>query len=133
MTFKFGERSLQRLATCHPDIRRVMLRAIASSPIDFTVLEGVRSEEQQRRNVRSGASKTMKSRHLPHRGDGLSRAVDIAPLVDGKVSFAWPLYDRLSPIVKQAALDEGVKLEWGGDWKSFRDGPHWQLPWKEYP
>ena len=24
-------------------------------------------------------------------------------------------------------------IEWGGDWRRFADGPHWQLPWGQYP
>jgi peptidoglycan L-alanyl-D-glutamate endopeptidase CwlK len=59
--------------------------------------------------------------------------VDIAPLVAGKVRWDWPLYHRLAAAVKQAAAAEGVPIEWGGDWKRFRDGPHWQLPRREYP
>jgi peptidoglycan L-alanyl-D-glutamate endopeptidase CwlK len=59
--------------------------------------------------------------------------VDIAPFVGGTIRWDWPLYDRLAVGVKQAAFEEGVPLEWGGDWKSFKDGPHWQLPWAQYP
>jgi len=87
----------------------------------------MRTLARQKKLVASGASKTMNSRHLT------GHAVDIAPLVGGKVSWEWPLYHRLAPIVKQAALDEGVRIEWGGDWRSFKDGPHWQLPWRDYP
>ena len=127
MAYAFGSRSLKRLEGIHPDLRRVMDRAIAATDLDFTVLEGMRTLAQQRKLVASGASKTMNSRHLT------GHAVDIAPLVGGKVSWDWPLYHRLAPIVKQAALDEGVRIEWGGDWRSFKDGPHWQLPWRDYP
>lgn len=130
---RFSQRSLDRLNTCHPDIRRVMLRAIAESGIDFTVLEGVRSLAVQRLYYVKGATKTMKSRHLAHKSDGLSRAVDVAPWVKGAVSWHWPLYNRLAIVIKEAAEAEGVPLEWGGDWRTFKDGPHWQLPWKEYP
>ena len=35
--------------------------------------------------------------------------------------------------MKAAAKKEGVLLEWGGDWKTFKDGPHFQLPWVQYP
>ena len=59
--------------------------------------------------------------------------MDIAPLIDGKVSWHWPHYYTLAEAVKQAAKDVGVAVEWGGDWKSFKDGPHWQLPWAKYP
>ena len=40
---------------------------------------------------------------------------------------------KLAPIIKQAAKDVGVPIEWGGDWRTFKDGPHWQLPWEQYP
>lgn len=127
MPYAFGSRSLQRLEGIHPDLRRVMDRAIATTDLDFTVLEGLRSLERQKKLVASGASKTLKSRHLT------GHAVDIAPLIEGKVSWDWPLYHKLAKIVKAAAAHEGVKIEWGGDWRSFKDGPHWQLPWRDYP
>jgi peptidoglycan LD-endopeptidase CwlK len=132
MSIILSVRSLERLAGAHPDLRKVIERAAAISDIDFTVLEVLRTPARQRQLVASGASKTMNSRHLPG-SDGKSRAVDIAPMIGGKVSWDWPLYHRLAPIIKQAANDVGVPIEWGGDWKSFRDGPHWQLPWKAYP
>ena len=127
MPYAFGSRSLQRLEGIHPDLRRVMDRAIATTDIDFTVLEGLRSLDRQKKLVASGASKTMRSRHLT------GHAVDIAPLIEGKVSWDWPLYHKLALVVKAAAAHEGVRIEWGGDWRSFKDGPHWQLPWRDYP
>ncbi len=135
MAIRLGTRSQARLSTCHPDLRRVIERAAELAPpdLDFTVLEGVRTYAQQQHYVRIGASKTLKSRHLAHPIDALSRAVDIAPYVNGQVSWAWPLYYRLQRIVKLAARQLGVPIEWGGDWIRFKDGPHWQLPWKDYP
>ena len=127
MPYAFGSRSLQRLQGVHPDLVKVMNRAIATTTLDFTVLEGLRSLDRQKKLVASGASKTMRSRHLT------GHAVDIAPLIEGKVSWDWPLYHKLALIVKAAAAHEGVKIEWGGDWRSFKDGPHWQLPWRDYP
>ena len=127
MPYSFGSRSLGRLEGIHPDLRKVMDRAIATTDIDFTVLEGMRTMSRQRKLVASGASRTLRSRHLT------GHAVDIAPLVDGKVSWDWPIYHRLAPTIKRAAQDVGVKIEWGGDWRSFKDGPHWQLPWRDYP
>lgn len=132
MSITLGERSLARLNDAHSDLRAVIKRAAAISDIDFTVLEVLRSIERQRQLVAKGASKTMNSRHLPG-PDGKSRAADIAPLDDGEVSWAWPLYHRLAPIIKQAARDVGVPIEWGGDWRTFKDGPHWQLPHRQYP
>lgn len=120
--FQLGAASLQRLAGVHPDLIRVMKRAIEITPIDFTVLEGLRSRERQRQLVAKGASKTMNSRHIT------GHAVDIAPLVNGKVSWDWQYYHPLAAAVKQAAREVGVIVEWGGDWAKFKDGPHWQLP-----
>ena len=127
MPYAFGSRSLQRLQGVHPDLVRVMNRAIATTTLDFTVLEGLRTLDRQKKLVASGASKTMRSRHLT------GHAVDIAPLIEGKVSWDWPLYHKLALVVKAAAAHEGVRIEWGGDWRSFKDGPHWQLPWRDYP
>jgi peptidoglycan LD-endopeptidase CwlK len=132
MSIVLSERSLRRLDGAHPDLRKVIIRAAAISDIDFTVLEVLRTVERQRQLVKSGASRTMNSRHLPG-VDGKARAVDIAPLDDGEVSWAWPLYNKLAPIIKQAAKDVGVPIEWGGNWLRFKDGPHWQLPHKGYP
>jgi len=127
MTHTFGARSLTRMVGIHPDLKKVMNRAIEITTIDFTVLEGLRTLEKQKQLVASGASKTLNSRHL----DG--HAIDIAPFVGGEVRWDWPLYKQLAIIVKQAAKDVGVSIEWGGDWIRFRDGPHWQLGWKKYP
>ena len=120
--FQLGATSLARLKGVHPDLVKVVKRAIESTPIDFTVLEGLRTKERQKQLVAKGASKTMNSRHLT--GD----AVDIAPLVDGKVTWDWKYYNQLAPVIKQAAKELGVKVTWGGEWKSFPDGPHWELP-----
>lgn len=127
MAFSFGQRSLDRMKGVHPDLVRVMKAALATSPIDFMVLEGVRTLTRQRQLFAAGATKTMNSRHLT------GHAIDIAPLLNGKVSWDWPLYYRIAAVVKEAAKAQGVQIEWGGDWRTFKDGPHWQLPWKGYP
>ena len=128
MGFQLTDRDEARLKGVNPDLVRVIRRAAASSPRRFTVIEGLRSIGRQRELVRTGASKTLNSRHLT------GHAVDIAPVEDdGDVSWAWPLYYPLAKTVKAAAREEGVAIEWGGDWRSFKDGPHWQLPWAKYP
>jgi peptidoglycan L-alanyl-D-glutamate endopeptidase CwlK len=127
MSITLGERSLARLNGVHPDLARVVHKAAAMSDLDFTVLEGLRTLERQKMLFAQHATKTMRSRHL----DG--HAVDLAPMLNGEISWDWPLYHRLAGIVKAAAQLEGVQIEWGGDWRTFRDGPHWQLPWAAYP
>lgn len=127
MAYKLGGQSEMLLRGVHPDLVKVVRRAIEITKIDFKVLEGVRSVARQRELVKKGASKTMKSRHIH------GFAVDIAPFVDGQVRWDWPLYFDLAATMKQAAKDVGVTVEWGGDWKTFKDGPHWQLPARKYP
>lgn len=127
MTYVLGRGSLSKLSGVHPDLVRVVKLAIEITPVDFQVLEGVRTKARQTELLAKGATTTMRSRHLT------GHAVDLAPLDNGKVSWHWPLYYKLAPAVKQAAKELGVEIEWGGDWKSFKDGPHWQLPWDKYP
>jgi peptidoglycan L-alanyl-D-glutamate endopeptidase CwlK len=127
--------STTRLKGVHPDLVRGMTRALQAAPFPFRVIDGLRTIARQKELVRIGASRTMRSRHLT------GHAVDIVPLVDldrdGRLSteelFNWPLIRQLAPIVKAAFKAEGIPIEWGGDWPKFRDGPHWQLPWKAYP
>lgn len=123
---RYSQRSLNNLRGIHPDLRRVIDRALQDSPLDFVVIEGLRSPERQRQLVASGASQTMNSRHLT------GHAVDLMPIGPNGASFDWPLYDRLGPAVKEAADREGVAIVWGGDWQSFRDGPHFELDRREY-
>lgn len=128
MTFNLSKHSLDRLAGVHADLVKVVKRAIEISEIDFCVTEGLRTRERQEQLVKAGASKTTRSRHLT------GHAVDLAAMIDGEIRWDWPLYDKLAKAMKTAAAEElNVKIEWGGDWKTFKDGPHFQLPWKDYP
>lgn len=127
MTFSLGPRSLSKLTGVHPDLVRVVKRAIQLTDTDFVVTEGLRTLKRQEELVAAGASKTMKSRHLT------GHAVDLAACVGSQVRWDWALYDKLNVAMQAASRSCGVKVEWGGDWKSFKDGPHWQLPWDLYP
>ena len=124
--FILGSRSLSRLKGVHPDLVLVVKRAIQLTEVDFSVLEGLRTRTRQLELVRAGASQTMNSRHLT------GHAVDLGAYVQGKVRWDWPLYHKIAGAMKRAARELEVPLEWGGDWKSYKDGPHFQLPWKDY-
>lgn len=122
--FKLSKRSLSKLDGVHPALVDVVQRAITLSPVDFVVIEGVRSVERQRELKASGASQTMNSRHLT------GHAVDLAPWV-GEVRWDWPLFYPMAAAMKAAAEELGVKIVWGGDWK-FKDGPHFELDRRYY-
>jgi peptidoglycan L-alanyl-D-glutamate endopeptidase CwlK len=124
--------SLKRLEGVHPDLVKVARRAAEISSQAFQITEGVRSLNRQRELVRKGASRTMRSRHLAA-PNGLGHAIDVVAMVGGRVSWEAPLYHRIADAFKQAARELGVPIEWGGDWKGFFDGPHFQLPWAQYP
>lgn len=139
MSYFLGARSRLNLRGVHPHLVQVVKRAIQITPIDFTVLEGTRSLDRQKKLVASGASKTLNSRHIPCvskitvGGKAFwGHAVDIAPYVGGRISWHWPHYHELEPAIKEAAEELKIPIEWGGDWTSFVDGPHWQLPREGY-
>ena len=125
--FVFSKRSLRNLEGVHPDLVRVVERALELTEVDFVVVEGVRTTEKQRQYVESGASKTMNSRHLT------GHAVDLIAWVDRTVNWSLVYYEKIAAAMKEAGRELGIPVEWGGDWKTFKDGPHFQLPWKEYP
>lgn len=127
MSFVLGQRSLSRLEGVHPDLVRVVKRAIKLTTVDFTILEGRRTAERQRQLMKAGATRTLNSRHLT------GHAVDLGAFVAGEVRWDWPLYHRLADAMKAAAIELDVPLQWGGDWRSFKDGPHFELPWAAYP
>lgn len=119
--FRWSTRSLQSLAGVEPRLVSVASRALEITPVDFVVTEGRRSLERQRQLLAAGATRTLKSKHL----DG--RAIDVAAVIDGQIRWDWPLYRRIADAFKQAAREQGVGLVWGGDWRSFKDGPHFEV------
>lgn len=104
----------------HPHLAAVVREAAKFT--DFQVLDGLRTASEQAVNLKHGATKLKHSLHQ----DGL--AVDLGVLVNGKVVWKpWSLYEAQARVVKVAAARLGVKIEWGGDWKTFKDGVHFQL------
>ncbi len=125
--FKLSRRSLERMQGVHTDLVKVVLLAIQLTEVDFGVTEGLRTLEKQREYFAKGASKTMKSRHLT------GHAVDLAAYIGSEVRWDWPLYHKLADAMKRAANSLNVAIVWGGDWKNFKDGPHFELDRKVYP
>jgi peptidoglycan L-alanyl-D-glutamate endopeptidase CwlK len=152
--FILGIRSKLNLRGVHPDLVAVVNKAIEITGIDFTVTEGLRSKQRQEQLVKSGASKTMNSRHLT------GHAVDLAAIVKGKVRWDWELYFQIASAMQQAARDLLVPIVWGGVWdtklndlgndlqaehtkyimrqkklgkRAFGDAPHFELSRKTYP
>ena len=121
--FQLSARSIDRLRGVHPDLVKVVKRAIQISNYDFMVVEGLRTIETQREYVKKGVSKTMNSYHLT------GHAVDLAPLENGKIDWENKKgqFDAIAKAMKQAAKELNITIEWGGEWKGFVDKPHFQV------
>ena len=111
MGFTLSQRSLDRLEGVHDDMVRVVKKAIDVTKIDFGVICGMRTIEEQKALVDKGASQTMKSKHL----DGL--AVDLMAYVGGRASWELNLYDDIADAMKEAAKLENVGVRWGAAWQ----------------
>jgi len=132
----FSQRSIKRLHTCHPDL--VILFKAVIKHYDCTVIEGHRSEERQRELVRTGKSKTMKSKHLTK---PYSLAVDVVPYPVEWNRRGQERMRHFAGFVFGVASQLGIEgLRWGGDWdgdvwtrrdglrdQSFMDLPHFEL------
>lgn len=124
---KLSPRSLEKLKGVKEPLVKVLSEAIERSPYDFIITEGVRALERQKELVAQGKSKTMHSRHLT------GHAVDIAVLVEGKVTWDLKYYKTVTDHIKAVAKLQDVPCVFGIDWVGFVDGPHIQLDQKYYP
>lgn len=110
MAFKLSTRSLNNLKGVDPKLVEVVKFAITVTKVDFAVIEGLRTVQRQRELVASGASQTMKSKHI----DG--KAVDLMAYVGNRASWELNLYDDIADAMKMGAIEVGVQVRWGGAW-----------------
>ena len=132
MPFTLSARSRSRLVGVHPDLVRVANLAIRLTTVDFVVVQGNRTQAEQDALYAQGRTKPGKvvtwTRNSNHIG---GRAIDVAPWVNGAVEWddngklgLWP---RIAEAFKSAAKELGVEIVWGGDWKTTKDRPHFEL------
>lgn len=152
MAYTLSARSLRNLKGVHPDLVRVVRHALELTPIDFVVIEGLRTMKRQQELVASGASQTMNSRHIT------GHAVDLAAWV-GEIRWDMGLYYQIAGAMQKASRLTAIPVRWGGAWvrldtatktpaqlvadyvasrklagkKAFIDGPHFELPAGIYP
>tara|TARA_R110000824_G_scaffold99933_4_gene237590 strand:- start:1402 stop:1857 length:456 start_codon:yes stop_codon:yes gene_type:complete len=110
MAYKLSQRSLDRLQGVDNSLVEVVKKAIEITEIDFGVICGLRTKEEQEALVAKGASQTMKSKHL----EGL--AVDLMAYVDGRGCWELNVYDEIADAMKQAAIDLDTQVRWGAAW-----------------
>ena len=122
-----NERSLKALQGVHPDLVRVVHRADELTDLQFIITEGLRTKERQRELFAKGLSKTLNSRHIT------GHAVDFAPILYGEVTWKTPAFLPIIKAFRKAAEELGIAVEFGADWKTFKDFPHVQLSRKTHP
>ena len=108
--YQLSQRSLDKLEGVDERLVKIVCRAIELTDVDFGVIQGLRTEEEQRALVEKGASQTMKSKHLE------GKAVDLMAYVAGKGCWELNVYDNIADAMQQAATEEGVQIRWGAAW-----------------
>lgn len=154
MTFVFGKASESRLIGLKPGLIAVNRRALSYGLMDFSVVQGVRTEDEQRALYAQGrellhqvnfrrqlaglapitekensrnVTWTLKSNHLKQ-PDGFGHAYDVAPYFDGEIQWNnLEAFNFLATLHLRAALELGEPLEWGGHFSKNKDRPHFQL------
>jgi len=111
MGFKLSKRSLSKLEGVKPELVKVVQSAIEITSVDFGVIQGLRTIQEQRELVAKGASQTMKSKHLT------GEAVDLMAYIGGRGSWELSVYDNIADAMKLAAQEEGVSIRWGAAWQ----------------
>lgn len=129
---KFSARSENNLVGVHPDLVAVARYALLISPVDFGVIDGARTPEEEKHNVEAGASETMNSMHIPGK-DGYSHAIDIMAFPGGVGSWDVNYYKQIAESFKTVSASMSVKIVWGGDWTTLKDYGHFELDRKAYP
>lgn len=130
MSFSLSHRSRTNLENVHQDLVEVVMLAgelCVARGLDFIITDGHRTMEEQVEYVKTGKSKTLKSRHLG------GFAVDYVGLVDGRVTYDPAVMTAIAECFKRAAAKRKVPIVWGGDWQKFKDMPHIQLAAERYP
>ena len=108
---RFGKRSQRRLDGVDSSVVNVLNEAIKI--MDLAILEGARSKERQRELVASGASKTMKSKHLK------GRAVDVTPYpVDFDSAKGIHRHYYMAGMLRGIAHMMKIAVRSGADWDS---------------
>lgn len=121
--FRFSRRSEEKLHTVQPPLVKVARLALRKSRVDFTIISGRRSLEEQRQLVKAGRSLTMASRHIK------GEALDFVPLdpTTGKGRFDRSLAVEVAVAFMDAGQELAIPVKWGGMWHRFEDIPHIEL------
>lgn len=140
MAYVLGKRSLDNLEGVHPNLVKVVKRAIEITEQDFMVLEGVRALARQQQLYAQGRTKpgpkvtwTLNSNHFVNKKTGYGHAVDLVPYPVDWNDLAK--FDAMARAMFQAANELNIPIRWGADWdrdgvwreRGETDSPHFEL------
>lgn len=115
MSYRLSKTSRSNLEGVHPKLVNAVEYAIQITRQDFTVFDGLRTAEEQRELVTTGASHTTNSKHLPQ-DDGYSHAVDLVPYIGGKLRWEMGACHHIAFAMRLSATRHAIDLRWGGVW-----------------
>ena len=123
----YDKRNRATLAELAPNTKQAANKwydYLVKNKIEVLIYDARRTEAEQRANVNSGASQTMRSYHL------VGQALDFVPAT-ASGGVEWGGYGR-ADIKKAVAEAKRLGFEWGGDWSNFVDKPHLQYNYRGY-
>ena len=132
---KFSVKSISALETCVPQLQILARRTLATGLIDFAILEGHRDKKRQNQLYNDGKSKTLWP--ISKHNRLASEAFDVAPIINGQVSWKAPHHIYLAGImltIGETLL--GLRIRWGGNWdqdlepitdQDFQDLGHYEI------
>jgi hypothetical protein len=119
----------KNLSGLSPDLQKVIAQARADNPnLNFVIGNGRRSAADQDQAKAWGWSKVGSQDGGDANVHMQGNAVDLWGLDSkGRVQFNPDQQQQISQAIKAASQKLGVGVNWGGDWKSFKDAPHFEL------
>ena len=132
MAYKFSNRSIDKINTCHESLRELVYKAMDYQRFDIVVIEGHRSDERQgelkRKNLSKKSAGESKHNYFP------SLAIDLMPSPTTK----WDdieTFKRFGEFMIGVAAGLDILIRWGGDWdmdgktndQKFNDYVHFEL------
>ena len=114
----FSEQSEKHLSEIHIELYEVVFLARLLSEVPFEITDGLRTIEEQRYYYETGKSRTMKSKHLT------GHAVDVVPI---PVRWDREAFLPIAEAMFKAADMLDTPIVWGGNWRTFKDYPHFEL------
>jgi peptidoglycan L-alanyl-D-glutamate endopeptidase CwlK len=126
--YQLSKRSLARLKNVNPLLIAIAVDGIKNSPVDFGIPQhgGKRTADEQNLLFKQGVSKCDGFNKKSYHQSG--NAFDIYGYVNGKATWNKKILTKIARHLQRVAHDKyNVDLDWGGDWRNFKDMPHFQI------